>query len=483
MKCTKCGTTNDKSAKFCDNCGAPLATRTQRKPKRNKFMYALVLLAMLLGLGFGLGQLLGEEEPEVALPQEDTEASEEEPVEEPQEEPVEEEPVEEPIEEEMPVEEPETQVSSEESVEGTVTKAENITHPSDQEEKVEPKKKDKAAVIKDAQSRVYTILTEGGQGSGFLFSETGMVVTNAHVVSGYTDVIVRNINGQDHEGTVVGISAESDIALIQVDALTGIAPLDVEMAATDVGTEVIALGSPSGFENTASMGYLTGIDRDFYQEFTYENIYQIDAALAPGSSGGPLLDAGTGKVIGINSLLFPEGDSIGFSIPLYSMYDQLDAWVKNPMSREAVAKIFPAYDDFDSNYEDEDYEFDYSTTHEFTEESLTEFIVSYQEFYELALQEEDFYYVQNLLVYQSNIYNSMIEYIDQIAGKNMEHIFNKLDITNMEVKEDHALVYTEEAFEFKDAEGNWSVQERTKVYTVVMDDYGFFYISDIVNVE
>lgn len=150
-----------------------------------------------------------------------------------------------------------------------------------------------------------------------------MVVTNAHVVSGYTDVIVRNINGQDHEGTVVGISAESDIALIQVNDLTGIEPLEAEMATTDVGTEVIALGSPSGFENTASMGYLTGIDRDFYQEFTYENIYQIDAALAPGSSGGPLLDAGTGKVIGINSLLFPEGDSIGFSIPLYSMYDQL----------------------------------------------------------------------------------------------------------------------------------------------------------------
>ena len=83
MKCTKCGTTNDESAKFCDNCGAPLATRTQRKPKRNKVMYAIVLLAMLLGLGFGLGQLLGEEQPEVALPQEDTEASEEEPVEEP----------------------------------------------------------------------------------------------------------------------------------------------------------------------------------------------------------------------------------------------------------------------------------------------------------------------------------------------------------------------------------------------------------------
>lgn len=479
MKCTKCGTVNDETAKFCDNCGAPLASRKQRKPKRNKAVYALVLLAALLGIALGLGQLFGNDEPEQALPPEETEAVEEEPA---AEEPAEEEPAEELAQEEMPVEEPETQVSSTEPVEGTVTKAENITHPSDQEEKVEPKKKDKTAIIKEAQSRVYTILTEGGQGSGFLFTETGMVATNAHVVAGYTDVIVRNINGQDHQGTVVGISAESDIALIHVEALTGIEPLEAEMSPTDVGTEVIALGSPSGFENTASMGYLTGIDRDFYQEFTYENIYQIDAALAPGSSGGPLLDGGTGKVIGINSLLFPEGDSIGFSIPLYSMYDQLDAWAKAPMSREAVAKIFPVYDDFEG-YEDENYEFDYSTTHEFTEESLKEFVMSYQEFYELALNEEDFYYVQNLLVYQSNIYNSMIEYIDQIAGKGMEHNFNKLEFTGTDIKEDHALVYTEEAFDFKDANGNWSLQERTKVYTIVMDDYGFFYISDIVNVE
>lgn len=148
MKCTKCGTMNDESAKFCDNCGAPLATRKQRKPKRNKFMYALVLLAVLLGLGFGLGQLLSEEEPEVALPQEDTEASEEVPAEEPEEEPAEEELTEEEPAEEMPVEEPETQVSPEEAVEGTVTKAENITHPSDQEEKVEPKKKTRRLSLK-----------------------------------------------------------------------------------------------------------------------------------------------------------------------------------------------------------------------------------------------------------------------------------------------------------------------------------------------
>ncbi|MFP3326443.1 protease Do, partial [Planococcus sp. SIMBA_160] len=75
-------------------------------------------------------------------------------------------------------------------------------------------------------------LTEGGQGSRFLCSETGMVVTNDHVVSGYTDVIVRNLNGQDQQGTVAGISAHSAIASIQVDALTGIEPLAAALRAT-----------------------------------------------------------------------------------------------------------------------------------------------------------------------------------------------------------------------------------------------------------
>src|SRR5690606_26044522 len=200
------------------------------------------------------------------------------------------------------IKEPVELAASEGKTEGTVTKVEDIVPPSEQPEKAEPKKKDKPAIIKDTQQKVYTILTEGGQGSGFLFHQSGLVATNAHVVAGFTDVIVRNINGQDQPGTVVGISDESDIALIKVDAFAGIDPLESEMNPTDVGTEVIALGSPSGFENTATIGYLTGIDRDFEQEFIYEDIYQIDAPIAPGSSGGPLVDASTGKVIGINSL-------------------------------------------------------------------------------------------------------------------------------------------------------------------------------------
>lgn len=469
MKCNNCGTENVEGSKFCKDCGRSLIQTRNKKHKKRNLTYAIILVLTLLGVGIGSAQLMSDnaEPPK----QEETKPEMPEVTEEPEE-----------PEELEKIEEPEETVPAEEPTAGTVTKVENIVPPSEQEEKVEPKKKEKTAIIKEVQQKVYTVLTEGGQGSGFLFSDTGMVVTNAHAVAGYTDVVVRNINGQDHPGTVVGISGESDIALIHVAAFEGFTPLEAEMGTTDVGTEVIALGSPAGLENTASIGYLTGIDRDFYQEFTYEDIYQIDAKIAPGSSGGPLVDATTGKVIGINSLVIEEGDSIGFSIPLYSVHEQLSEWVTNPMSADEVAAVFNVYDDFD-RYEDEDYEYDIDLEMKFDEANLSEFIGDFRYYYELALKEQDFFYVQNLLVYQSEIYNGISEYISDITGKGMEFNFTKLEISDVEIFEDYAVVHTEEAFDFKDATGNWSVQERSKTYTIVMDEYGFYYVSDIVNKE
>ncbi|ANU13871.1 trypsin-like peptidase domain-containing protein [Planococcus halocryophilus] len=469
MKCNKCGAENVEGSKYCKDCGHSLIQTRNKKHKKRNLTYAIILVLTLLGVGIGSAQLMSDnaEPPK----QEETKPEMPEVTEEPEE-----------PEEPEKIEEPEETVPAEEPTVGTVTKVENVVPPSEQEEKIEPKKKEKTAIIKEVQQKVYTVLTEGGQGSGFLFSDTGMVVTNAHAVAGYTDVVVRNINGQDHPGTVVGISGESDIALIHVEAFEGITPLEAEMGKTDVGTEVIALGSPAGLENTASIGYLTGIDRDFYQEFTYEDIYQIDAKIAPGSSGGPLVDATTGKVIGINSLVIEEGDTIGFSIPLYSMHEQLSKWVTNPMSADEVAAVFNVYDDFDS-YEDEDYEYDIDLEMKFDEANLSEFIGDFRYYYETALKEKDFFYVQNLLVYQSDIYNGISEYITDITGKGMEFNFTKLDISSIEIFDDYAVVHTEEAFDFNDGEGNWSVQERSKTYTIVMDEYGFYYVSDIVNKE
>ncbi|HSP23209.1 MAG TPA: trypsin-like peptidase domain-containing protein [Planococcus sp. (in: firmicutes)] len=452
MVCGKCGHENGQQDKFCGNCGTALTNiEPSGKPKKKTAAILLSFLA-LGGIGLGAAWFMPEEKtPSSSLA-------------------------------EGEIEEPEQLVETEELVEGAVVQAEDIIPPSEQPEKVEPKKIGKTEVIKESQQKTYTILTEGGQGSGFLFTDQGMVATNAHVVAGYTDVIVRNINGQDVPGQVIGISDESDIALIKVEAFEGIIPLESEMGPTDIGTEIIALGSPSGFENTATIGYLTGIDRDFEQEFLYEDIYQIDAPIAQGSSGGPLLDASTGKVIGINSLVMTEGDSLGFSIPLYSMHAELTQWAENPMIPEEVTEKFHVYDDF-SSYEDEEYEYDYDLEMEFSETNLQQFIGDFRYYYELALQNEDFFYVQNVLVYESDIYNSILEYINEIAGQGMEFNFRKLEITDIEIKDDAAVVQTEESFDFKNAAGELSVEERRKSYTIVMDENGFYYVSDIINHE
>ena len=95
-------------------------------------------------------------------------------------------------------------------------------------------------------------------------------------------------------------------------------PLGMETAESPIGLEVIAFGSPQGFENSASIGYITGNKRDMKLEnFIYKQIYQVDAQIDKGSSGGPLVDVNTGKVIGINSLLYTTDTStnFAFSIP------------------------------------------------------------------------------------------------------------------------------------------------------------------------
>lgn len=464
MYCSKCGHKNKEGAHFCLNCGEPLEERRSKKPKKRKGLYIGIAAAVLLAGGIGAAQLIGDDDDErqrTEQPTEETADANKEEAPEP----------EEPKEEETP-----------EPSAGEVTKVETIQPPAEQQQPTEPKTREKTAIIKETQQKVYTIKTENGYGSGFSFTDSGTVVTNAHVVAGFTDVMVRNVNGQEQPGKVIGISDKYDVALIKVDAYEGIAPLQIEMNPTDVGTEVIALGSPSGFENTASIGYLTGIDRDFEQDFLYEDIYQIDAQIAPGSSGGPLIDAKTGKVIGINSLLFMDGSEIGFSIPMHSMVDLVTGWANSPMTAEQVAAIFPAYDDFE-NYEGDDYEYDYENEGNlvFDEVFLSEFIGDFRYYYEIALNSEDFFYVEDMLLYDSPAHIGIRGYITEITGQGMGFAFTDLEITSVEINEDHALVHTYEAFDFLNAAGETTKEERNKTYTVVMDDSGFYYISDITN--
>ncbi|MED3841048.1 peptidase S1 and S6 chymotrypsin/Hap [Niallia circulans] len=203
-------------------------------------------------------------------------------------------------------------------------------------------RKDTTALIKSAQEKVFTIFTNAGQGSGFLINNNGDVLTNAHVVEGSTSVEVKGKDGKRYSGTVIGYSNNSDVAVIRAPDLAGQEPLELESTSpAEIGAEVMTLGSPQGYENTVTLGNISGIGRTFViDQFEYEEVYQISAPIAPGSSGGPLVDKSTGKVIAINSAVDTRDANIGFSIPLYKIYDLISSWISNPMSEKEIASYF-----------------------------------------------------------------------------------------------------------------------------------------------
>lgn len=206
----------------------------------------------------------------------------------------------------------------------------------------EEQKGDLTEIIAAGQETVYTIFTNNSQGSGFLYNKNGAVVTNAHVVEGDIEVKVKTVDGKEYPGTVIGYSNETDVAVIHVQDLVGQDPYKIEKETElPVGEEVIALGSPLGYENTATMGYITGVDREFIlDQYLFDNVYQMSAPISPGSSGGPLISQKTEKIVAINSAVNTESESIGFSIPLHKVVHLIDGWIANPMSEEDILSQF-----------------------------------------------------------------------------------------------------------------------------------------------
>ncbi|TCP58159.1 trypsin-like peptidase [Tumebacillus sp. BK434] len=175
-------------------------------------------------------------------------------------------------------------------------------------------------------------------GSGFLYNDQGDIITNAHVVEGATEVTVKMADSTIYKGSVIGISQDIDVALVRVPDLVGKAPMVLAREGkSEIGDEVIAFGSPLGLENTVTTGIISGIDRDFDLEpYRYKGVYQISAPIAPGNSGGPLVDKKTGAVIGINSAGTNQGN-IGFSIPITEVLPIVENWTKHPTTAVAVA--------------------------------------------------------------------------------------------------------------------------------------------------
>lgn len=193
--------------------------------------------------------------------------------------------------------------------------------------------KTKKEIIEASQKVVVTIESASGLGSGFLYNNQGDLLTNAHVVEGYSEVKVRTVDHKEYKGTVIGISDDTDIAVVRVPEMKKLEPLPLSSSKAETGDEVLALGSPLGLENTVTTGIISGTNRSFdISHYVYSNMYQISAFITHGNSGGPLVSAVTGEVLGINSASATEEAGIGFSIPITSILKQVESWSKNPMN-------------------------------------------------------------------------------------------------------------------------------------------------------
>ena len=154
-------------------------------------------------------------------------------------------------------------------------------------------------------------------GSGVVVSDKGHVLTNFHVIEGADEIIVALTDGRQAVATVVGVDADSDLAVLSI-ALTNLPLLRFTLLeAPRVGDVVLAIGNPFGVGQTITMGIVSALGRTGLGINTYENFIQTDAAINPGNSGGALIDT-QGRLVGINSAIYSKSGGslgIGFAIP------------------------------------------------------------------------------------------------------------------------------------------------------------------------
>jgi len=151
-----------------------------------------------------------------------------------------------------------------------------------------------------------------GAGSGIVLDSAGRILTNAHVVSGATEVVVT-IGSEDRPATVVGSDDSNDIAVLQLDDSSGVTPAALADAdAVAVGDPVVAIGNALGLDGgpTVTQGIVSALDRSIDTiQGSLSGLLQTDAAISSGNSGGPLVDA-SGEVIGINTAVAAIDDAL-----------------------------------------------------------------------------------------------------------------------------------------------------------------------------
>ncbi len=196
-----------------------------------------------------------------------------------------------------------------------------------------------APVIKKVKPAVVTVFTQGmdaqgavpflgpgspfgeqarGLGSGFIISSDGVVVTNHHVVAHGRKLTVRLDDGRRFEAKLLGSDPQTDLAVIKLEGAKDLPTVKLGSSKRmEVGDWVLAVGSPQGMLQTASVGIVSAKGRgslNLYDNSSYVDFIQTDAAISRGSSGGPLFDL-QGRVVGVNTAVHGMAGGLGFAVP------------------------------------------------------------------------------------------------------------------------------------------------------------------------
>lgn len=200
-------------------------------------------------------------------------------------------------------------------------------------------------VVEQVADSVVEIITEGsssgvlsgigsGAGSGVIISENGYIVTNHHVINGAGAITVRLTDGREYEAGVVGSDADTDIALIKIDATGLCAAVIGNSGDIAVGQEVVAIGNPLGtLGGTVTDGIISALDRTIMIDGHSMTLLQTNAAINPGNSGGGLFNR-SGELIGIvNAKQSETGvEGLGFAIPVDIAWETVKSIAENEIT-------------------------------------------------------------------------------------------------------------------------------------------------------
>ncbi len=161
-----------------------------------------------------------------------------------------------------------------------------------------------------------------GTGTGFIWDENGLVVTNYHVIQGANRIVIELQDRSEWEAEIIGVAPEKDLAVLRIEApREQLVTLPIgDSSELEVGRKVLAIGNPFGLDTTLTTGVVSAVGREIASTNSRKirNVIQTDAAINPGNSGGPLLNS-MGQLVGVNTAIYsPSGASagIGFAIPV-----------------------------------------------------------------------------------------------------------------------------------------------------------------------